>query len=118
MGSWSGVRVARKISLAEGLRARLLAERLIHCERFLAVGRGRVFEGQEDALVRMEKFGFSGADRRGVVRLLNTLTLGTVSEKWVRGYHATLKQRLAEIVGCEPEEIEATTEGVRQLTKA
>jgi len=103
---------------ATQLRACVLAERLIQCERFLAGGSSRVFANKGDAIERMARVGFREADRRGIERLMFNLADGALSEMRVRGYRTTLKEKLAKIIGCEPMEITATPDGVRQHAKA
>ena len=103
---------------ATQLRAYALAERLIQCERFLVGGSSSVTAGMGDALGRMAKVGFREADRRGVDQMISNLESGRLSEKWVRDYRANLLGRLAKVIGCEPTEITANPDGVRQHAKA
>lgn len=110
--------VASIPELAVRQRAWMFAERLIQCERFLAGGSARVNAGRNNTVDRMLQVGLRRKDRRGVSQLMFTLSSGGVSEKWVRGYHATLKQRLAEIVGCDPREIETGLECIWKRTTA
>src|SRR3989338_3160399 len=102
MQSWSGIGLASRVPETVRRRAWPLAERLIQCERFLDGGAGRVLASMKDAAKRCVDLNFSEADTRGLKRLVATLGSGAASERWGRGDHATLKQRLAAIIGCEP----------------
>lgn len=119
MGSWSGVQGTRKsagVPLAEltdmQRRACILAERLMLIESHITGGRKRREASLRTAVRRAASIGFTAEDITRFWVFTGTLELSTPSE--ARRLYVQCRAKLAEVLGCAPEDIVATPQRVEQ----